>query len=318
MTDPKKIDEVMERIRNLHFGTDVDAELERHLDRLLKADDEDPSIAHPIRMGRTKETRGILFVDAAGAGKTTAIDRGLSKHPRLQSQREGFRPYLFAEVPTDPSLKSMATRLLEVAGYKFERTRRTTSQLFDHLRELMQRNGQVVLWIDEAHDLMTKDRDKILRATKSLMQGPNSVIVIMSGTQDLEVLLSQDDQVRRRFSIVKPEPLDLERDGDWIMGVFDEMCKRSPVKPLDDPSLASRVLVASRYRLGRAIEMLENGIERALWDDAKTVDLQHFADAYSMQEGGDIEDNPFLVDDWKRIDPDKKMRDTWEKRRTGR
>ncbi|MCK0168600.1 hypothetical protein MWU52_13630 [Jannaschia sp. S6380] len=144
------------------------------------------------------------------------------------------------------------------------------------------------------------------------------MIVIMSGTQDLEVLLSQDDQVRRRFSIIKPEPLDLERDGAWIMGVFEEMCKRSPVKPLDDPSIASRVLLASRYRLGHAIEMLENGIERALWDGAESVDLHHFADAWSMQEGGDTEDNPFLVDDWVRIDPDKKMRDAWEKRRKAR
>lgn len=304
MPDDAEIAKIMEAIRGLHFVTDSDTELRAHLDRLLRRDDEGNLIPEPVRFGRTNETRGILFVQAAGAGKTTTVARALEKHPALLRNDLEFPPYLAASVPTEPTLKSMALKLLEAAGYRLDRTRRTTYQLFDHLRELMVRNGQTILWLDEAQDLMARDQQQILRATKSLMQAEGSVIVIMSGTEELEDVIRSDPQVQRRFTIVKPDPLVQSLDDDRLNSIMEEFCRRASLRPLSDPTFVPRILIASRHLFGRAIEMMENAVEQALQARETELDLWHFGLAWGMQETRDAAMNPFTVDDWERIDPD--------------
>lgn len=39
-----------------------------------------------------------------------------------------------------------------------------------------------MIWIDEAQDLFCADRNLILRALKSLMQGEHAITIIVSGT----------------------------------------------------------------------------------------------------------------------------------------
>jgi hypothetical protein len=168
----------------------------------------------------------------------------------------------------------------------------------------MLRNGQIILWIDEAHDLMAKDRAPILRATKSLMQGEGSVIVIMSGTEELEDVIRSDAQVWRRFSIVKPVRLEHSTHGQQLTEIMEEYCERAGLEPFDEATFVSRLLVASRHRFGLAVETIQNAIEQALLADAKELDLWHFGVAWGIQEGPDIAGNPFTVDDWERIDPD--------------
>lgn len=306
MPDYAKIDDLLENIRGYHFGTEADVELETHLSRLLRRDGEGNSIPEPVRFGRTKETRGILFVEAAGAGKTTTVSRLLEKHPGLRQTHIDHMPFVDVTVPPEPTLKSMAFRLLSRAGFEIERTRRTTFQLFDQLRAIMARNGQIIIWIDEAHDLMVRDQAQILRATKSLMQGDGSVIVIMSGTEELEDIIRSDPQVQRRFTIVKPRQLDQTNDSDRILGIMDTFCEVAGLGQLSDTTIVPRLLIASRNQLGRAIEMMENAIEQALIAEDPSLELWHFGLAWGMQESRDAANNPFTVDDWERIDPDAK------------
>jgi len=305
MLDHVKIQNVMESLRGLHFLTEADDVLRAQIDRLLRRNEVGDLIPEPVRIGRTAETRGILFVDAAGAGKTTSVSRALEKHPALQGSGDQAPAFLAAAVPTEPTLKAMGFKLLEAAGYdKVVRTRRTMFQLFDQLREIMDRNGQVVLWIDEAHDLMARDPDQILRAVKSLMQGDGSVIVILSGTERLGELIRSDQQVQRRFTIVAPEPLSIVTDAERILDILDHYCECAGLGRLEDETIVPRLLVAARERFGRAVEMMQDAVEQAMLTEADTLDLWHFALAWGMKEGTDRTTNPFVVDDWERIDPD--------------
>ncbi|KIT15593.1 TniB family NTP-binding protein [Jannaschia aquimarina] len=311
MPDHVRIQDVMDTIRRLHVGTEADEALREQIDRLLRRNEEGDLLPEPVRVGRTAETRGILFVDAAGAGKTTAVSRALEKHPALGGADGEATAFLAATVPTEPTLKAMAIKLLQEADYpnrssgaKLERTRRTSFQLFDHLRELMDRNGQIVLWIDEAHDLMARDPEQILRAVKSLMQDDKSVIVILSGTERLGELIRSDPQVQRRFTIVAPDPLSVATDRERLLDILDHYCERTSLGRIEDETVVPRLLVAARDRFGRAIEMMQGAVEQAMMEEADTLDLWHFALAWGMREGTDRETNPFVVDDWARIDPD--------------
>lgn len=326
MLDHVRIQDIMEALRGLHFLTEADDALREHIDRLLRRNETGDLVPEPVRIGRTAETRGILFVDAAGAGKTTTVSRALEKHPALRGEDGRDQAFLAATVPTEPTLKAMAIRLLQEAGYgnglgdgKLERTRRTTFQLFDQLRALMDRNGQIVLWIDEAHDLMARDSEQILRAVKSLMQDDKSVIVILSGTERLEELIRLDPQVQRRFTIVAPDPLSAVTDGERLLDILDHFCERAGLGRLEDGTVVPRLLVAARDRFGRSVELMQDAIEQAMLAEADILDLWHFALAWGMKEGRDRETNPFVVDDWARIDPDARSEEpVVKKKRTRR
>uniref|UniRef100_UPI003A8FCD6F TniB family NTP-binding protein n=1 Tax=Celeribacter halophilus TaxID=576117 RepID=UPI003A8FCD6F len=86
-------------------------------------------------------------------------------------------------------------------------------------------------------DLFCADRKLILRALKSLMQGDDAVIVILSGTEELSNVIRSDPQVQRRFtSMVLPE---LSEQADTV---------QNP-KPLR--TLISQLCAPNLNRIGR-------------------------------------------------------------------
>jgi len=76
----------------------------------------------------------------------------------------------------------MSDQLLAESGYPSVNRYREVWSRWGILRHRFMMLKTAVLWIDEAHDLFCADRNLILRAIKSLMQGESAVIVILSGT----------------------------------------------------------------------------------------------------------------------------------------
>lgn len=71
-------------------------------------------------------------------------------------------------------------------------------------------------------------------------------------------------------------------------------------------NLASRLIHASRGRFGRIVETTIDAIQRALHDGDSTLNVEHFATAWGVQEGCAWSDNVFVAEDWATIqlDPD--------------
>ena len=90
--------------------------------------------------------------------------------------------------------------------------------LWETLRGRLKDQGITVLWIDEAHDLFCADRHLILRALKSLMQGDEAVIPILSGTERLHEIVRSDPQVQRRLSTLILPPVSEVTDGQASLG----------------------------------------------------------------------------------------------------
>ena len=176
--------------------------------------------------------------------------------------------------------------------------------MMELLRERISMLGIVAIWIDEAHDLFCADRNLILRALKSLMQGEAAVIVILSGTSALAEVVRSDPQVQRRFTSLILPPVDPKADGGQIAGLIETYCQRAGLAPPVERDLVERVTHAARYRFGRTVEAVVNAIERALMDGADQLDIDHFAEAYALHEGAGSERNVFLVEDWWNLRPD--------------
>ncbi|EPX76419.1 TniB family NTP-binding protein [Salipiger mucosus] len=304
MPDFAEIDRTLEALRGLHIGTNRDADFTTQLDRLLRRDEEGHLLPDPVRMTSTGESRGVLVVDGRGGGKSTLVARALRKHPVLAEGQDGRPHYLSSVVPSPATFKSMTLELLERSGYPEVSSRREAWGMWQLLRDRLTMLGVTVLWIDEAHDLFCADRNLILRAVKALMQGDHPIIVVLSGTEQLRDIVRSDPQVQRRFSSVQLPPVSVVADGDTFDGVIEHFCARAGLEPPSDEDLLDRLFHASRYRFGRVIETIIGAIERALISDDASLDLDHFADAWAMQEGCPLSRNIFRADEWNLIDPD--------------
>ena len=139
---------------------------------------------------------------------------------------------------------------------------------------------------------------------KSLMQGKNAVIPILSGTKRLAEVAAFDPQVSRRFTKIMPSDLQHGVDEPGLISLVDFYCEKVSLSARVDHGVMARLITASRHRFGRVIDTITNAIECALWDGDKTLTADHFAEAWSMQEGGDPSSHVFLSDHWLSIQLD--------------
>ena len=309
MTDFAKIAATLETLRNLHVGSPRDTEFGSHLDRLLKRDPSGNLLPEARRFTSTGETRGILVIDGPGGGKSTLVDRGLSRHPVLSQKPEGRSLYLDAVVPSPATLKSMTQELLTRSGYPVKSGRSEVWSQLQVFRERLHMLGVAVLWIDEAHDLFCADRNLILRAVKTLMQGEHPVIVILSGTERLREIIRTDAQVQRRFSTINLKPVAVHSDKEQFSALIERYCSRADLQPPQQEDLVDRLFHASRYRFGRCIETINAAIEQALNHGEAALDIWHFSEAWAFDEGCPLGRNVFEAPEWWMIDPDASAED---------
>ena len=166
--------------------------------------------------------------------------------------------------------------------------------------------GIVVLWIDEAHDLLDarspRGVDEMLSMLKSLMQGDEAVIVVLSGTERLGKVVQLDPQTSRRFAKLRPRDLVIGPDTDDVENLVRLYCAEAKMQLDASENLANRLIHASRGRFGRIVETTIDAIQRALNAGETTLDCEHFATAWGVQEGCSWSQNVFTAVDWAKIE----------------
>lgn len=293
-------------LRKMHVTNERDEAVQKHLFRLLQVDDEGRLTAEPCRFTADKETRGIAVIEAAGGGKTTAIRTVLQSTSALQKNPEtGLPRYLEIQIPSPATHKSVGLAILEATGMSGVSSNAKAWEIWSAVRNRLGQMGITVLWLDEAQDLVmaqsANETETTLRTIKTLMQGENAVIPILSGTRRLGEMTSFDPQVSRRFTKIAPSDLDHSSDQDNIFGMIDAYCNEAGISARLPEDLALRLMTGSRYRFGRAIETIVNAIDCAILDGEVFLTVDHFAEAWAMQEGCDPGSNIFFAPDWMSI-----------------
>lgn len=305
MAKPETAENALERVRSLHIGSVRDAEAASHITRLLAKDGQGHLTPVAKRFTRTGETRGVMLIGEPGSGKSHLMERTLSKLTVLQEGEYGRPRYLGCSVPSPATFKSMALALLEESGYPDANPRKEAWSLWQDLRHRLELLGISVLWIDEAQDLFCADRKLILRALKSLMQGDDAVIVVLSGTEDLAKVIRTDPQVKRRFTAMVLPDLVEQVDGDSFRDVTSQYCQRVGLGEPVEADLIGRIFHGARYRFGRALELLLQAMEIAIERGDQDLDIGHFAAAYAMNEACTAAENVFYAEHYWLLTPDE-------------
>ena len=300
----------IQKLRTIYVPTERDHELKRHLYRLFEVDSHGELTSVPCRYTAGQETRGVILIEGPGGGKTTAVRTILREAEFLAHNPETGEPrYLEIQVPSPATLKSVGLAILAVLGMEDLSANPKVWEVWTAVKQRLGAAGISVLWLDEAQDLImsrsANETESSLRMIKSLMQGNNAVIPILSGTQRLAEVAAFDPQVSRRFTKIMPSNLQHGVDEAGLISLVEYYCEEVSIKARVDADVMARLVTASRHRFGRAIDTMINAIECALWDSDKTLTANHFAEAWAMQEGCDPSENIFLIEHWLSIPLDK-------------
>lgn len=306
-----KASSLLSQLRCTHIETERDTEFRKQLDRLLARDESGALVPEAIRFTGNRETRGVMLVEGSGGGKTTALSKVLSEHPALQETDLNYKRYLSVQVPSPATQKSVGLAILAATGVFGISERRSAGEIWNMIKHRLGVLGTVLLWLDEAQDLIYSDTpneiDKMLKNVKSLMQGDNAVIVVLSGTERLFDLTAVDAQVNRRFTKILPRPLIPGTDDEaTVTELISHYCEEAGLKFNSHTDLAGRVIYGGRGKFGRSLETVLNSVENALLEGAEALTLDHFAAAWTAQEGCAWDQNIFAVPDFTSIILDEK------------
>ena len=114
-----------------------------------------------------------------------------------------------------------------------------------------------------------------------------------------------------------PSNLQHGADEGGLLSLVDHYCEEADIKARVDADVMARLITASRHRFGRAIDTIINAIECTLFEGDKILGIEHFAEAWAMQEGCDPNANIFLSENWLSIQLDKGAEE-YEEARTKR
>ncbi len=312
----------VQNLRKIYIPTERDHELTKHLYRLFEVDAGGELTPVPCRYTAGQETRGIILIEEPGGGKTTAVRTILREANFLAQNPETGEPrYLEIQVPSPATLKSVGLAILAALGVEHVASRAKVWEIWKSVKQRLTAAGISVLWLDEAQDLImarsANDTESSLRMIKSLMQGDNAVIPILSGTRRLAEVAAFDPQVSRRFTKIMPSNLQHGIDETGLISLVEHYCEEAAIKACVDADMMARLITASRHRFGRGIDTIINAIECALWEGDKILTVDHFAEAWAMQEGCDLSANVFLSDHWLSIPLDAGA-DEYDEARTKR
>lgn len=301
--------EIVEELRRTYISTPRDEHFEELLRGVLCQDSNGEVLPQPRHYTKTMDTRGIMLISESGAGKTSLIHRALSQTPALRSSDPDRLPWIAVRPPSPATTKGLGLEVLRQSGYPMTSSRLNEREIWDRVRHRMIALGTAILWIDEAQDLFrTKsplETRNILNTIKRQMQDVGSLVIILSGTDDLRQMAATDQQITRRFRTMTLPDISEEEQGPLLRDAIEHFCAKVGLEKPRSSDLVARLIHASRGRLGLCVETILCAIELALCCGDDALEDIHFAEHFANCTGCTSGDNVFLARGWSRINLDR-------------
>lgn len=271
---------------------------------ILETDSQGKLTASPLRVGLSRETRGLMVLGPSGSGKTSLVTRNLLNIEAIELTGGGAPEpgnTLYQLVDSDATLKSFAIGIVKATGYPEVKDTIRTTDAWDLAVHRMSQSGIKILWIDEPHHLLApgggRDPKSALRRLKNLMQGQNAVTLILTGVPELQEMILKDSETARRFSCINLRPVSGKNEMTNL-GRYLAICgEKVGIAPMDEESFLERLLMANNNNLGKSIEMTLKAIRRAHRRPDRKLSLGDFKRCLALQNN-QIDVGPFDDSDW--------------------
>ncbi len=275
--------------------------LVRHL-RFQKAFKE---ISRCHRMGRYRfdEPGCLLITGESGCGKSTLRKEYASQYPRFEMDDRTAIPVLHLELPSQPTVKNVAERILIELGDPFAEKGSAEGKTA-RIITLMKECGVELVILDEFQHFVDRSSDKVEYKVadwlKSIINASKVPFVLM-GLPRCQRILEVNEQLRRRF----PSKVELHRfridrknDRQQFVGVLKTLEKTLPIpKPsaLTDKNVIPRIYFATHGIIDHTMRLIGESLYIALSEGRDTIDQEVLREAFerSIWEDARDKDNPF-------------------------
>lgn len=267
------------------------------------------------RNGRRDDGRALFLTGESGAGKTSVVRRMIEGNPTLAPIPMSYglvTPMISITLMGPSTLKYLGLNILRKAGYEIKR-KYEQGEVWDLLPEQLHLRKILIIHIDETQHMLKlaqsdRERENLAKAFKGVMNYDAwPVSFIMSGMPETVNLSRLDEQIERQSRFLALPDVSLPDERVLIEKIVTRMCKAAHLElgGTLQSDLPERIAHAARYRYGRIAQVVLAAIEQAILKDDGRLSRDHFALAYldHSQARGHDEMNPFLVDDWERLEP---------------
>ena len=261
------------------------------------------------------ESRSIVVTGSTGAGKSRMVKRGLSRLNLTSTDPRRMR-ILRLRVPGPCTLLTLGRCVARAVGYPIADNVRE-HVTWEIVRRQLALAGVEILHLDEIQNVSetanVSESVRVLNTLKALMTcSVHPVSLVLTGLPSFVGFVQADGQVRRRCNFVQLETFGLS-DEPTLTSVLEALAERAGLRGVHlGGDLVPRLLHAGQGQVGLTMEIAVNVVMRAVSarnqgcsEERAFVHIGHFADEHAARTGNADLANPFLADDWHRLDMDR-------------
>lgn len=279
-----------------------------------------PAYAHAIRaverchkMGKAglDEPDCLLITGVSGAGKSTIRKQYAARFPRYEDPDRTRIPVLHLQLPSQPTIKNVAERMLLEMGDPFA-DRSTAESKTARIITLLRECRTELIILDEFQHFVDSARGKVDYVVadwlKQIINATRIPFVLM-GLPRCEQILVVNEQLRRRFNrkiIIRPFGIKTKREAEQFIGLLKTLESTVPLpKPscLSSSNLIKPIYYATAGLIDFLIKLVGTATELAAEDGAQCLDIDYLSKAFEtvILPGCSDEMNPFCEDFVQRI-----------------
>lgn len=218
----------------------------------------------------------LLIVGPTNNGKSMIIEkfrRNQILAPSSEKMRENI-PLIVVQMPSEPSLPRVYTRVLQAIGAPL-RPRMRTHELEQLSFTLLAEVGARMLIIDELHNILagpTKNQREFLNLIR-LIGNELRVPIIGLGTREAYLAIRSDDQLENRF---EPFPLPVWTEGTEAITLLSSFAASFPLRRpsvLGTEEVARYVIAKSEGTIGEIAKLLTAAAMTAIMSGEEAITI---------------------------------------------
>lgn len=307
----RSVSEVMAKVRDGYFGNTPDKQLAAAMDDMF--DDiletlgaEAAPSKETSHIGRMAEGYPLFGLGESGTRKSSTFARMIHIRPEFAGfsyiPHENRSALISVKAPSPCTLRVLGVTIARAMGLPTTDVVKE-NVVWDDIMDHLPTRGIRVIHIDEFQHVLENrnklDIAKIRNTLKRVMQTPgHPVWMLITGMPECGSVLEGDTQTWRRASHVSFQMLNFSAHTEkcrTMVQFFAGEKAGLECKAFTTDENIHRLMHASLFRLGIAIDVVIKSIRVALQAEDKALKLEHFAKAYKTFAGCADAENPFAV-----------------------